>query len=165
MNGERAGQRRKELGLSGEKVAQALNTTRVTISRWETGTSEPDDKKKAMLAKVLNTTVAYLMGDVDNPENTTNRLLDNVKEETQKAASPFSMAYWGGVVDNTSSIAESGDKSAIAYVHYILSYALSLLPNSYPKQKFSFPNLGHHSINNSPVMVGEHNENNVNLGA
>ena len=67
MNGERLRERRKELGLSGEKVAEALGTTRVTISRWETGTSEPDDKTKLALAKVLNTSAAYLIGETNNP--------------------------------------------------------------------------------------------------
>lgn len=67
MNGERLRERRKKLGLSGEKVAEALGTTRVTISRWETGTSEPDDKTKLALAKILNTSVAYLIGETNNP--------------------------------------------------------------------------------------------------
>ncbi|MBQ7216503.1 MAG: helix-turn-helix transcriptional regulator [Synergistaceae bacterium] len=67
MYGERAKRRRKELGLSGEKVAEALGTTRVTVSRWESDTSEPDDRTKMALAKVLNTSVAYLIGETDNP--------------------------------------------------------------------------------------------------
>ena len=68
MNGIRLKKRRKELGLSGEKIAQELGTTRVTVSRWETGTSEPDDKTKLELARLLNTTVSYLIGETDNPE-------------------------------------------------------------------------------------------------
>ena len=67
MNGERAKKRRKELRMSAESIAKALNTTRVTISRWESGVSEPDDKKKVALARLLGTSVAYLMGETDNP--------------------------------------------------------------------------------------------------
>ena len=67
MYGERARKRRKELGLSCEKVAEALGTTRVTVSRWELDTSEPDDRTKIALAKLLNTSVAYLIGETDNP--------------------------------------------------------------------------------------------------
>ncbi len=67
MYGERAKRRRKELGLSGEKVAEVLGTTRVTVSRWESDTSEPDDRTKIALAKLLNTSVAYLIGETDNP--------------------------------------------------------------------------------------------------
>ncbi|MBQ4402034.1 MAG: helix-turn-helix transcriptional regulator [Synergistaceae bacterium] len=67
MNGERVRKRRKELNLSGETVAEALGTTRVTISRWESDTSDPDDKTKLALAKVLRTSVAYLIGETNNP--------------------------------------------------------------------------------------------------
>ena len=67
MDGERARKRRKELKISGETIAQKLNTTKATVSRWESGVSEPDDKTKLALAKLLNTTVAYLLGEIDNP--------------------------------------------------------------------------------------------------
>ena len=83
MNGERAKKRRKELGLSAESVAQALNTTRVTISRWEAGVSSPDDKKKAKLAEVLNTSVAYLMGDIDTPERNSLTSFESFRQTLQ----------------------------------------------------------------------------------
>ena len=83
MNGIRLKKRRKELGLSGEKIAQELDTTRVTVSRWETGTSEPDDKTKLELARLLNTTVSYLIGETDNPEKA-----DNSEKSDMKTQSP-----------------------------------------------------------------------------
>ena len=66
MYGERLKKRRKELKLSADAVAKLLDTTRVTVSRWETGVSEPNDKTKIALARILKTSVAYLMGEVDN---------------------------------------------------------------------------------------------------
>ena len=67
MDGERARRRRKELKISGETIAQKLRTTKATVSRWESGISEPDDKTKIALAKLLNTTVSYLIGETNNP--------------------------------------------------------------------------------------------------
>ena len=166
MNGERAKKRRKELKLSAENVAQALNTTRVTISRWESGISSPDDKKKAKLAEVLNTSVAYLMGDVDTPERNNfvppEGDLSNRKEE--KPQSKLSFAYWGGVADNTRDIAESGDKTAISYVSQILRYALSLLPDtSNVKGGLHSLDAGQTPITNMPLMIGDHNKNNFTI--
>ena len=61
--GERMKQRRKEIGLSAEKVAERLGVSPATIYRYEKGDIEkvPVDIF-AELAKILQTTPAYLMG-------------------------------------------------------------------------------------------------------
>ena len=161
MNGERAKKRRKELGLSAESVAQALNTTRVTISRWEAGISEPDDKKKAKLAEILNTSVAYLKGDIDTPERNSfifseNKLIKSKK--TENKGTKLSFAYWGSVADNAHDVAESGDEIAISYVSHILRYALSLLPDMSNIKDNT--NSGHSPITNMPLIIGDHNKSN-----
>ena len=69
MYGDRLKKRRKELKLSAGALAKLLNTTRVTVSRWESGVSEPNDKTKIALAKTLQTSVAYLMGEVEDFSN------------------------------------------------------------------------------------------------
>lgn len=55
--------RRKEIGLSAEQVAAALDISPATIYRYERGDIEkmPGDRLP-LLAKVLQTTPAYLMG-------------------------------------------------------------------------------------------------------
>ncbi|WP_281692948.1 LexA family protein [Agathobaculum desmolans] len=61
--GERMKSRRKELGLSADDVAAALNVSRATIFRYEKG--EIEKVPGAMLeplATALHTTPAYLMG-------------------------------------------------------------------------------------------------------
>ena len=67
--GERMKQRRKEIGLSAEKVAERLGVSPATIYRYEKGDIEkvPVDIF-AELAKILQTTPAYLMGWDENPE-------------------------------------------------------------------------------------------------
>ena len=61
--GDRMKARRKELKLSAEDVAAALNVSRATIFRYEKGDIEKlPGTALEPLAKVLQTTVAYLMG-------------------------------------------------------------------------------------------------------
>lgn len=61
--GERMKQRRKEIGFSAEKVAERLGVSPATIYRYEKGDIEkvPVDSL-AELARILQTTPAYLMG-------------------------------------------------------------------------------------------------------
>ena len=61
--GQRMRERRKEIGLSAEKVAEMLHLSPATIYRYENGDIEkvPGDFL-GPIAKVLNTTPAYLMG-------------------------------------------------------------------------------------------------------
>lgn len=67
--GERMKQRRKEIGYSAEKVAERLGVSPATIYRYEKGDIEkvPVDSL-AELAKILQTTPAYLMGWEEQPE-------------------------------------------------------------------------------------------------
>lgn len=60
---DRIRNRRIQLGLTLEQVAQKLNTSKQTIQRYETGiiSNIPSDKIEA-LADILDTTPQYLMG-------------------------------------------------------------------------------------------------------
>ena len=66
--GQRMRERRKEIGLSAEKVAEMLHLSPATIYRYENGDIEkvPGDFLSP-IAKVLNTTPAYLRGWDDAP--------------------------------------------------------------------------------------------------
>lgn len=61
--------RRLELGLTLEQVAEKIGTSRQTIQRYETGviSNIPSDKIEA-LAEVLQTTPQHLMGWEDKKE-------------------------------------------------------------------------------------------------
>lgn len=61
--GERINKRRKEIGLSAEKIADMLGVSRSTVYRYENGDIDklPVDALDP-LARVLQTTPAYLMG-------------------------------------------------------------------------------------------------------
>ena len=81
--GERMKQRRKEIGFSAEKVAERLGVSPATIYRYEKGDIEkvPADSL-AEIAKILQTTPAYLMGWEEKPGPS------QPDEETQKKHLP-----------------------------------------------------------------------------
>lgn len=61
--GERLRVLRKQLGISADDVAKALNVSRATIFRYEKGDIEKvPGSKLEPLAKILHTTPAYLIG-------------------------------------------------------------------------------------------------------
>ena len=68
--GKRIKQRRKELGMSADKLGEVLGKDRSTIYRYEKGDIEnlPLDILQP-IAKALNTTPQYLMGWNDNNSN------------------------------------------------------------------------------------------------
>ena len=67
--GERMKARRKSLGISADKVAEALGVSRSTIFRYEKGDIEkvPSEHLEP-IAYVLNTSVGYLMGWIEDPD-------------------------------------------------------------------------------------------------
>ena len=54
---------RKDAGLSQEALAEQLGVTRQAVSKWETGEGKPDIDNLLPLAKLLGTTVDYLLDD------------------------------------------------------------------------------------------------------
>lgn len=59
---------RKRAGFSQEQLAERLNVTRQAVSKWETGEGKPDIDNLLPLARLLDTTVDYLLDeDADEP--------------------------------------------------------------------------------------------------
>ena len=156
MNGKRLKKLRKELGLSGDAIAQALDTTRVTVSRWESGVSEPNDKKKVALAKILNTSVAYLMGETDNPSPIVHVEREQQEQKNEQYITDY--AYWGAVVNNVRKLLTYGDEDTISSITSLIKLAYDILTKnvrSNASVKVQMPILG--GINNQ-------NTQNVNIG-
>jgi transcriptional regulator with XRE-family HTH domain len=65
--GSRIATARALAGLTQTELATLLGVTRGTITRWEKGSRNPSDEDKHRIAKALNTTVAYLMGETNEP--------------------------------------------------------------------------------------------------
>lgn len=64
--GQRIAQRRKQLGLSQEALADAVGVSRQAVSKWELDEAQPDAAKIVLLAQTLDmTTDALLLGERD----------------------------------------------------------------------------------------------------
>lgn len=87
--GERMRYRRKEIGLSAEKVAEKLGVSPATIYRYEKGDIEkvPVDSLTD-LAKILQVTPAYLMGWDDQPQPSQTVRLPRVGQTACNAPPP-----------------------------------------------------------------------------
>ena len=68
MKGERIALRQNELRIKTNELLDGLSIKASTLSRWKNNINEPDDATKIKLAELLHTSVAYLMGETDDPE-------------------------------------------------------------------------------------------------
>lgn len=72
MLGEKIYNLRKNRKISQEEFADALNTTRQAVSKWERNEAKPDIDKLILIAKLFNVSIDYLLNyeiknsDVDN---------------------------------------------------------------------------------------------------
>ena len=51
---QRIAKARKDLGLTQEQVAKAMNVSRQTVSHWETGRIQPDEVTRKQLFALLH---------------------------------------------------------------------------------------------------------------
>lgn len=66
--GKRIAVLRKELGLSQTDLANKLTTSVSVVSRYELDKMTPSVDTAKNLAKILNTSVGYLLGETDNAQ-------------------------------------------------------------------------------------------------
>ena len=112
--GERLKLRRKEIGFSAEKVADQLGVSPATIYRYEKGDIEkvPVDSL-AELAKILQTSPAYLMGwesQADQAE--INDLLAQIQASEEKEQSRIAE-----MIQDFKKLNDDGKAKAIERVH------------------------------------------------
>ena len=67
---------RKRGGMSQEELAEKLNVSRQTVSRWELGSAQPDANNILQISKLFGVTADYLLNDDDSSDND----LPNVKK-------------------------------------------------------------------------------------
>jgi transcriptional regulator with XRE-family HTH domain len=79
-------QLRLEKGLTLEQVAKDLNTTKVTISRYENSVREPKSDTLRQLAHYFDVSIDYLLGDSDERKIITDdeKEIQVILEETRK---------------------------------------------------------------------------------
>ncbi len=59
---------RKQKHMSQLSLAMKLNTTQMSISRYETGKCEPDLKTLILIADFFDVSIDYLLERTDNPK-------------------------------------------------------------------------------------------------
>lgn len=59
---------RKQKHMSQLSLAMKLNTTQMSISRYETGKREPDLKTLILIADFFDVSINYLLERTDNPK-------------------------------------------------------------------------------------------------
>jgi len=80
--GERIRLRRKELGMTADTLAEKIGVSRSTMFRYENGYIEKMPMNNLVpIARVLNTTVGYLMGWDEEKEVPISRLEDGLEKE------------------------------------------------------------------------------------
>ena len=65
--GERIRKLRKEYKITQEQLAESMDIARPTVSSWENNENKPTTENLFMLASILKTNAAYLMGETDDP--------------------------------------------------------------------------------------------------
>lgn len=125
--GQRLLDLRKSKQLSQEEVADKLNVTRQTISKWETDQSTPDFDKIAPLCKLYGITADELINGTknenNNEKNITNEIIiDNqlVRRKRAKGISIGILLYFIAVVFIIVAI-------PVFYINPILSTAIFLI--------------------------------------
>ena len=64
--GEKIARARKRCGLTQEQLAERLDVTRQSVSRWESGAAFPEMEKMVRLARLLGVSCDYLLrGEVE----------------------------------------------------------------------------------------------------
>lgn len=88
--GERLKDLRKEKGYTLEQVAEKLNTTKVTISRYENNLREPKREAISQFAKLFNVSTDYLHGHTNDKFSLTKEDKMDIKNSLEKIKSDLS---------------------------------------------------------------------------
>lgn len=85
--GERIKQLRLQLGMTLEEVGDIVGVSKSTVLKWENGNIANMRRDKiALLAKALHTSPAYLMGWVDEPDQTFSDDVPDPDDDTLRLA-------------------------------------------------------------------------------
>lgn len=80
--GKRIKERRLDVGISADELAEKIGVSRATMFRYENGDIDGINVKKLIpIAKALRTTPTYLMGLDDTKELTTKQLIIELVEQ------------------------------------------------------------------------------------
>ena len=146
--GEKIQKLRKANFLTQEELGKIINTDGNTVSRWERNKLGVGSSYIAKLAKALNTTTDYLLGETEAPGENENQKSEHIyKKEVDEKKEAEDFSYWGGVVNNARRVAEHGDAKEITLITPLLKTAYEMLSGvnvseEKPGQKLQLNNVG-----------------------
>ena len=82
---------RKEKGWSQEKLAEQINVSRQSISKWESGQVLPEIEKIIELSKIFQVTTDYLLLDENSEKGSTAVILEEDKGKYYKEVKSFGL--------------------------------------------------------------------------
>lgn len=77
-------QLRKGAGMKQSELAKILNVGQSTISGWENGTFEPDQKTLCKIAEIFNVSIDYLVGNSDTKKPLTSEDMSGLTDKQIK---------------------------------------------------------------------------------
>lgn len=131
---------RKQAKITQPELAEKIGVHETTIRRWEQGKDKgPSVDIIPKIANALGTSVAYLMGETDNPilgvsEEPEQLQLQNAEKpqdisyiNSEKTEDDLGLSYWGSVVDNARRVAKFGNYENMFDVSEMLKRAQASL--------------------------------------
>ena len=82
---------RKEKGWSQEKLAEQINVSRQSISKWESGQVLPEIEKIIELSKIFQVTTDYLLLDENSEKGSKAVILEEDKDNYYKEVKSFGL--------------------------------------------------------------------------
>jgi len=82
---------RKEKGWSQEKLAEKINVSRQSISKWESGQVLPEIEKIIELSKTFQVTTDYLLLDENSEKGSSEVILEENKDKYYKEVKSFGL--------------------------------------------------------------------------
>lgn len=83
--GEKIAKLRKENGLTQSQLAEIINVSNKTVSRWETGEGYPEISLLVPLAKALGVSTDYLLNEEQEPDIISNHEEEAVQDNSSQA--------------------------------------------------------------------------------
>lgn len=131
---------RKQNGWSQEELAEKLDVTRQSVSKWESATSIPDLEKIIKLSQVFSVSTDYLLKDDEEIVNS-NPSFEQEADTSIGNAKPISMEFASEFMDLTSSISKrfafAVSRCVLSPIVLILLCAMSEEPNSCISEGFA----------------------------
>ena len=82
---------RKEKGWSQEKLAEQINVSRQSISKWESGQVLPEIEKIIEISKIFQVTTDYLLLDENSEKDSTAVIFEEDKDKYYKEVKSFGL--------------------------------------------------------------------------